>query len=86
MGGFRQCVSADRVSKGAFPGLAERAVTASEQGSQRDGEREQLQWPRDPRSFTPQHPLGSCDEAVSGDRGQGMRGTAGCLHRVYESP
>lgn len=86
MGGFRQCVSADGVSKGAFPGLAERAVTASEQGSQRDGEREQLQWPRDPRSFTLQHPLGSCDEAVSGDRGQGMRGTAGCLHRVYESP
>ena len=85
MGGISQCVSADRVSKGAFPGLAERAVTASEQGSQRDGEREQLQWPRDPHSFTPQHPLGSCDETVSGNRGHGMRWTAGCLHRVYES-
>ena len=86
MGGFSQCVSADRVSKGAFPGRAERAVTASEQGSQRDGEREQLQWPRDPHSFTPQHPLGSCDETVSGNSGHRMRWTAGCLHRVYESP
>ena len=86
MGGFSQCVSADRVSKGAFPGWAERAVTASEQDSQRDGEREQLQWPRDPHSFTPQHPLGSCDETVSGNSGHRMRWTAGCLHRVYESP
>ena len=53
------------VSKGAFSGLAERAVTASGRGSQRDGERQQLKQSRDPHSFIPLYLLGSCDKAAA---------------------